>query len=306
MRIVFMGTPEFAVASLRALHESGIQIVGVITAPDSDGGRKGVNTSAVKKYALEHGLHIMQPPKLKNPEFLEQLRSLKADLQVVVAFRMLPEVVWNMPPLGTINLHGSLLPKYRGAAPIHWAVIRGETETGVTTFRLKHEIDTGEIIYQAAIPIGPNETTSEVHDRMMQIGADLIVKTVQDLGAGTATTQPQADIEATHAPKLFTETCKINFDAPTPEVHNFIRGLSAFPGAWTTLHGKTFKILRTIEADQVNGLKPGQIHRDGNQTLYIGTSTHALQVLRLQPEGKRPMETTEFLIGWREALDQFV
>jgi methionyl-tRNA formyltransferase len=305
MRVIFLGTPEFAVASLKALHISGMEIVGVITAPDSDGGRKGVNISAVKRYALEHGLYVMQPPKLKNPEFLEELRQLKADIQVVVAFRMLPEVVWNMPPLGTVNLHGSLLPKYRGAAPIHWAVMRGETETGVTTFRLKHEIDTGEIIYQAQLVIAANETTSDVHDRMMMLGADLIVKTVTDLGAGTAKTQPQADTEATHAPKLHTDTCRIDFHAPAEQVHNFIRGLSYFPGAWTILQDKSIKLLRTQISLQTNALKPGEIWTDG-KNLFIGTKTVPLQLLELQPEGKKRMLTQEFLNGWRDGQGSFI
>lgn len=252
LRIVFMGTPEFAVASLDALVKAGCTIVGVITAPDKPAGRgMEIQQSAVKKYAVENNLHILQPEKLKNPEFLEELRSLKADLQIVVAFRMLPEAVWNMPPMGSVNLHGSLLPQYRGAAPINWAVINGEKETGVTTFRLKHEIDTGDILLQQRFPIGENETAGEVHDKMKDIGAQLLVKTISGLAEGTIQELPQdpgpgiRDQKIRHAPKLFTETCRIDFYKKTAEVHDLIRGLSPFPGAFTSFNGKTLKIYRT-------------------------------------------------------------
>ena len=232
LRIVFMGTPEFAVASLDALVKAGCNIVGVITAPDKPGGRgMQLQQSAVKKYATENNLKVLQPEKLKNPEFLEELKSLQADLQIVVAFRMLPEAVWNMPPMGTVNLHGSLLPQYRGAAPINWAVINGEKETGVTTFKLKHEIDTGDILLQESFPIDENETAGEVHDRMKEIGAQLLVKTVKGLAEGTLEEKPQENLlnaerlmhnaghsafgtehsALKHAPKIFTETCKIDF-----------------------------------------------------------------------------------------------
>lgn len=305
MRIVFMGTPEFAVATLRALHKAGHDIVGVITAPDSDGGRKGQNISAVKQCALELGLFLLQPPKLKNPEFLEELRSLKADLQVVVAFRMLPEVVWNMPPLGTINLHGSLLPKYRGAAPIHWAVMNGEIETGVTTFKLKHEIDTGEILMQTKMSIGPLETTSDIHDRMMLLGADTVVQTLEAIANKTVQQVPQSDTNATHAPKLHTDTCEINFQQDAHVVHNFIRGLSMFPGAWTRLNEKSIKILRTAPAPEVV-LPAGYLSVEGKHKLFVGTNTHSLSIELLQLEGKKRMTTTEFLIGWREELIKFL
>ncbi|HNA15971.1 MAG TPA: methionyl-tRNA formyltransferase, partial [Ferruginibacter sp.] len=258
LRIVFMGTPEFAVASLDALVQAECHIVGVITAPDKAAGRgMQLQQSAVKKYAVEKGLHILQPDKLKNPGFLEQLRSLQADLQIVVAFRMLPEAVWNMPPMGSVNLHGSLLPQYRGAAPINWAVINGEKETGVTTFKLKHEIDTGDILLQERFPIGDDETAGEVHDKMKAIGAQLLVRTVAGLAEGTLKKTPQlstgnlpageADRPETlkHAPKIFTETCRIDFSKTVNEVHNLIRGLSPFPGAFTSLDGKTLKIFRT-------------------------------------------------------------
>src|SRR6478752_6434396 len=218
LRIVFMGTPEFAVASLDALVQAGANIVGVVTAPDKPAGRgMKLTESAVKKYAAERGLNILQPEKLRDPQFIEALRALKADIQIVVAFRMLPEMVWDMPPMGTLNLHGSLLPQYRGAAPINWAVINGERETGVTTFKLKQEIDTGDILLQESFPIGENETAGDVHDTMKEIGAKLLVKTVKGLVDGTVNEQPQSDIRHStsdilhHAPKIFTEICKIDF-----------------------------------------------------------------------------------------------
>ena len=237
-RIIFMGTPEFAVASLDALVSAGHNIVGVITAPDKPSGRgMKLNESAVKQYAKEKGLHILQPEKLKNPQFLEELKSLKADLQVVVAFRMLPEVVWNMPPLGTINLHASLLPQYRGAAPINWAVINGEKETGVTTFKLQHEIDTGNVLMQETILIGENETAGELHNKMKTVGATLLLKTVNGLANGELKEIPQSSIakpaDIRHAPKIFTETAKIDWTKPVDEIHNLIRGLSPYPAAFT-------------------------------------------------------------------------
>ncbi len=244
MKIVFMGTPDFAVPSLDILVKNGYDIAAVITATDKLGGRGGkqVLQSAVKKYAVENNLHILQPEKLKNPEFIDILRGLHADLFIVVAFRMLPEIVWTMPPLGTFNLHGSLLPKYRGAAPLNWAVMNGENETGVTTFFLKHEIDTGDIIFRESLKIGDDESVGEVHDRMMILGAETVFKTVQAIENQTVTPLPQLDVAATHAPKIFQETCAINFDKTTAEVHNFIRGLSPFPTAWTTLNGLKLKI----------------------------------------------------------------
>ncbi|HEY1112185.1 MAG TPA: methionyl-tRNA formyltransferase, partial [Chitinophagaceae bacterium] len=232
LRIVFMGTPEFAVASLDALVNAGCTIVGVITAPDKPAGRgMKLQESAVKKYAEEKGLHVLQPEKLRNPKFLEELRDLRADLQIVVAFRMLPEAVWNMPPMGTINVHGSLLPQYRGAAPINWAIINGEKETGVTTFKLKHEIDTGDILLQDRIPIGENDTAGEVHDRMKEVGARLLVRTVQGLADGSLKEVPQLSVVASeadirHAPKIFTDTCRIDWSQPAANIHNLIRGLS--------------------------------------------------------------------------------
>ncbi len=299
MRIVFMGTPDFAVPSLDILVQNGYEIPAVITAPDKPGGRLGMLESAVKKYAVAQGLPVLQPEKLKNPDFLAHLQSLKADLQVVVAFRMLPEAVWAMPPMGTLNLHGSLLPKYRGAAPINWAVINGETETGVTTFLLRHEIDTGDVLFQEKIAIGENETAGELYERMMHIGARLVLKTVQAIQRGEIRPIPQTATEASHAPKIFTETCRINFDRPSAEVHNFIRGLSPFPGAWTLLDGKTFKILRAEKSTQqkTGGLEAGRFFSDGKSYLAVSTQDGYMLITELQLEGKRRMAVREFLNG---------
>jgi methionyl-tRNA formyltransferase len=305
MRIIFMGTPEFAVPSLEILLDNGYHVAGVVTAPDKPGGRQGIMRSAVKQFAEAKGLKVLQPEKLKDPEFISALRELRADLQIVVAFRMLPEIVWSMPPMGTMNLHGSLLPKYRGAAPINWAVINGETETGLTTFLLKHEIDTGDLLFQEKVPIGPDETAGELHDQMMQIGAKLVLKSVKALEQGVTSPMPQADIEATHAPKIFAETCRINFDQPASKVHNFIRGLSPYPGAWTTLEGKTLKILRSsldagqwpLDPKQAN--KIGQFYSDGKNFLQFRASDGFISVLELQLEGKKRMSVKDFLNGYK-------
>ncbi len=305
LRIVFMGTPEFAVASLDALVKAGCTIVGVITAPDKAAGRgMQLQQSAVKKYAVENGLHVLQPEKLKNPEFLEQLRSLNADLQIVVAFRMLPEAVWNMPPMGSVNLHGSLLPQYRGAAPINWAVINGEKETGVTTFKLKHEIDTGDILLQERFPIGENETAGEVHDKMKEIGAELLVKTVKGLAEGSLSELPQdpgsgiRDQVIQHAPKIFTETCRIDFYKPVAEVHNLIRGLSPFPGAFTSFNGKTLKIYRTEKEPGSTRSSPGNFETDKKSFLKFACTDGYIVVKELQLEGKKKMHTEDFLRGY--------
>ncbi|MES1218372.1 MAG: methionyl-tRNA formyltransferase [Bacteroidota bacterium] len=319
LRIVFMGTPEFAVASLDALVKAGCTIVGVITAPDKPAGRgMKLTESAVKKYALEHGLKILQPEKLKNAEFLEELKSLNADLQIVVAFRMLPEVVWNMPPKGTINLHGSLLPQYRGAAPINWAVINGEKETGVTTFKLKQEIDTGDILLQDKFPIGENETAGEVHDRMKEVGAKLLVKTIIGIAEGTLKEIDQSSIEHSqqsgshspftihhsplkHAPKIFTETCKIDWNKPVAEVHNLIRGLSPFPGAFTELKGKMLKIYRSEKETSPNPSKggaSGRFETDKKTFLKFACTDGYIIVKELQLEGKKKMNTEDFLRGY--------
>lgn len=324
-----MGTPEFAVASLDALVHAGYNVVGVITAPDKPAGRgMKLTESAVKKYAVQHGLHVLQPEKLKNPVFLKELISLRADLQIVVAFRMLPEAVWNMPKMGTVNVHGSLLPQYRGAAPINWAVINGEKETGVTTFKLKHEIDTGDVLLQESFPIGEDETAGEVHDRMKDIGAQLLVKTVEGLVNGTLEEKPQLSMvngewsvgnsetsashsqltthnsQLKHAPKIFTETCKIDFTKTVDEVHNLIRGLSPFPGAFTTFNGKMMKIYkskREIAAGRPDesDLTDNSFTTDGKTYLKFACSNGFIHVQELQLEGKKRMLIEDFLRGYR-------
>lgn len=305
LRIVFMGTPEFAVASLDALVQAGCNIVGVITAPDKPGGRgMQLQQSAVKTYAVENNLHVLQPEKLKNPEFLEELKSLKADLQIVVAFRMLPELVWNMPPMGTVNLHGSLLPQYRGAAPINWAVINGEKETGVTTFKLQHEIDTGDILLQESFAIGENDTAGTVHDKMKEIGAGLLVKTVKGLADGTFAETPQSEIinhtsEIHHAPKIFTETCQIDFTKTTEQVFNLVRGLSPYPTAFTFLNGKKLKIYKVEKVNKVPAIAAGEFETDGKQFLQFACANGYVSVTDLQLEGKKRIEIKDFLRGYR-------
>ena len=303
-RIVFMGTPEFAVASLDALVQAGYPVVAVVTAPDKPAGRgMKLQESAVKKYALDKGIPILQPEKLRNPAFLDELRSYHADLQVVVAFRMLPEVVWNMPPMGTINVHGSLLPQYRGAAPINWAVINGETTTGVTTFKLQHAIDTGHILLRDSMPISENETAGEVHDRMMHLGADLLVKTVQGLAEGRIVEKPQElpndPALLKHAPKIFTETCRIDFNKPSTAVHNLIRGLSPFPGAFTQLDGRMLKIYRSTPEAASHQLAPGTVQTDGKTWLRFATPDGFVYALEIQMEGKKRMPVDAFLRGYR-------
>lgn len=303
MRIIFMGTPEFAVASLDALVNAGFTIVAVVTAPDKPAGRgMQLQQSAVKKYASEKNLPVLQPEKLKDPGFIAQLQELKADLQIVVAFRMLPEIVWNMSPMGTINLHGSLLPQYRGAAPINWAVINGEKETGVTTFKLKHEIDTGNILLQDRFSIGPDETAGEVHDRMKLIGANLLVQTIKGLASGSLQENPQEvliqNTTLKHAPKIFTETCIINWEETSLQIYNRIRGLSPFPGALTKLDGKVLKIYKS-KAEYQHPTSPGTIITDGKTFLKFATIDGYIHVLELQLEGKKKMLIEDFLRGYR-------
>ena len=304
LRIVFMGTPEFAVASLDALVKAGCNIAGVVTAPDKPAGRgMKLTESAVKKYAVENGLKVLQPEKLKNPEFLAALKSLNADLQIVVAFRMLPEIVWNMPPLGTINVHGSLLPQYRGAAPINWAVINGEKETGVTTFKLKHEIDTGDILLQESLPIGEDETAGEVHDRMKEIGAKVLVETVKGLAESRITEQPQTlNLQPStlhHAPKIHTDTCIIHWDRPVETVHNLIRGLSPYPGAFTTLNEKILKVFRSKKEITYPKSTEGDYETDGRTYLKFACADGYLHLLEVQLEGKKRMSIDDFLKGYR-------
>jgi methionyl-tRNA formyltransferase len=307
-RIVFMGTPEFAVASLEAILEAGFNVVGVVTAPDKPAGRgMQLTESAVKKYAVSKGLFVLQPEKLRDPGFLSTLRDLHADLQIVVAFRMLPEMVWNMPPMGTVNLHGSLLPQYRGAAPINWAVINGETVTGVTTFKLQQEIDTGGILMQDSFPIADTDTAGDVHDHMMKFGAAVLVKTIQGLVAGTLPAVPQqASAELKHAPKIFTETGKIDWNNSTVSIYNLIRGLSPFPAAFSSLDGKLLKIYRSEKESRgsagggtPDGVVPGTHDSDGKTYLRFATADGWIRVTELQLEGKKKMGVGEFLRGYR-------
>ena len=302
IRIIFMGTPEFAVPSLDLLYKAGYNIVGVITAPDKPAGRgMKLSESEVKKYAVKNNLKILQPDKLKHPDFIEELRQLKADLQVVVAFRMLPEMVWKMPPLGTINLHASLLPQYRGAAPINWAIINGEKETGVTTFKLQQEIDTGNILLQEKIKINDNETAGTLHDKMKSIGAEVLLKTVQQLQNGTLQEHAQSYSSMLRlAPKIFSEDCKINWDQNVEDIFNFIRGLSPYPAAFTFLHGKKLKIF-SAEKQQQTGLgSPGDYVTNNKSYLKFAAKDGYISIKELQSEGKKRMNVVDFLRGWRE------
>ena len=307
LRIVFMGTPEFAEFTLRRLVECHYNIVGVVTMPDKPMGRHGsvLQSSPVKKYAVEQGIPVLQPEKLKDPLFIEQLSALKADLQIVVAFRMLPEIVWNMPRLGTFNLHASLLPQYRGAAPINWAIINGDKETGVTTFFLKHEIDTGDIIHQERIPILPDDNAGTMHDKLMKLGADLTVRTLEDILAGTVKQVSQQSFstdELRPAPKIFKETCRIDWNQTTAKVNDFIRGLSPYPAAWTVLHSASgadqdFKIFSAEPVSCAPAQKPGTIICDGKKNLTVVTADGALRLLEVQAAGKKRMDVCAFLCG---------
>lgn len=304
MRIVFMGTPEFAVASLDALLTSGFNVVGVVTAPDKPAGRgQKLSESAVKKYAAEHGLKILQPVKLKDPQFISELRALEADLQVVVAFRMLPEVVWSMPARGTINLHASLLPQYRGAAPINWAIINGESETGVTTFFLKHEIDTGDILLSESVTIEKTDTAGDLHDKLMETGAGLLVKTVKALEQNTFIETPQEIAsegqELKHAPKIFKEDCEINFNQEVQKVYNHIRGLSPYPAAFTKFKDKTLKIYNADIEMKEPGIVPGGFLTDEKTYLKFACLDGFIVATDVQLEGKKRLMAEEFLRGLR-------
>jgi len=297
-----MGTPEFAVASLKCLVENGINVVGVITAPDKPQGRgKKMGASPVKEFALTQGLNILQPVKLKDPEFIKELAKLKADLQVVVAFRMLPEVVWSMPPLGTFNLHASLLPQYRGAAPINWAIINGEKETGVTTFFLKHEIDTGNIILQEKEPVFDRDNVGSLYERLMDKGANLVLKTIKAIQEKNHPVLPQMNIsELKSAPKIFKETCQVNWDNEVSIINNFIRGLSPYPTAWTMLNDKTLKIFEAEkENDNTVKEKPAEILTDNKTYLKFASQNGFIHIKELQLEGKRRMTIDEFLRGFQ-------
>ena len=311
LRIVYMGTPDFAVESLKALVEGGYNVVGVVTMPDKPMGRHGsvLQPSPVKVYAQEHGLTILQPERLKDEAFLQQLSELNADLQIVVAFRMLPEVVWNMPVLGTFNLHASLLPQYRGAAPINWAVINGEKETGITTFFLKHEIDTGEIIQQVKVPINESDNVEDVHDRLMSLGASLVVETVDKIIDGTVKTVPQElfvgkDVVLKPAPKIFHDTCQIHWESLSLEqAYNFIRGLSPYPGSWTTLHTADKNIdVKILAAEkqpsaEARNYKCGAVVTDNKSFLKVAVEGGFLNTTSLQLSGKKRMPVADVLRG---------
>lgn len=298
-----MGTPDFAVASLDILVKNGFNVVGVITAPDKPAGRGlQLQESAVKKYAVANNLKVLQPEKLKNPAFIEDLRALKADLQVVVAFRMLPELVWDMPQEGTINVHASLLPQYRGAAPINWAIINGEKVSGVTTFKLQHEIDTGDILYSQEVPIREDETAGELHDALMHTGAELLLKTVKSIADGTAKGTPQKDVapaDIKHAPKIFKDTCKLDWQKPIDQVYNLMRGLSPYPAAWTTFQSKTLKIYKAHKELTPPTVAPGEFETDQKTYLKIAAADGWLVLDEIQLEGKKRMGVVEFLRGYR-------
>lgn len=317
LRIVYMGTPEFAVESLKRLVEGGYNIVGVITMPDKPMGRHGsvLQPSPVKQYAVSQGLKVLQPEKLKNEEFVAELRNLNADLQIVVAFRMLPEVVWSMPRLGTFNLHASLLPQYRGAAPINWAVINGDTETGITTFFLKHEIDTGEIIDQVRVPIADTDNVEVVYERLMRLGGDLVLKTVDAILEGSVKTIPQEELaqvgELRPAPKIFKETCRIDWIIGVKRIYDFVRGLSPYPAAWTELYqeGTDPVMLKIFETEKLfceHSLAPGTIVTDCKTYFKIASSDGYVNVLSLQLAGKKRMEINDFLRGYRHTEKAYV
>ncbi|GGH03033.1 methionyl-tRNA formyltransferase [Mucilaginibacter phyllosphaerae] len=302
MRIIFMGTPQFAVASLDALIKAGCDIVAVVTAPDKPAGRgQKVNQSAVKQYADANGIKVLQPEKLKNPEFIQQLQALKADLQVVVAFRMLPEAVWNMPPKGTINLHASLLPQYRGAAPINWAIINGEKESGVTTFFLKHDIDTGDILFTEKVTLNGTETAGDLHDRLMNKGAGLLVKTVKGIESGRYHEHPQEELaegmELKHAPKIFKADCLIDFNQPVERVYNLIRGLSPSPVAYTLLNDKVLKIYNATYEACEPGIAAGGFITNHKTSLKFAAKDGFICLTDIQLEGKKRMGIEEFLRG---------
>jgi methionyl-tRNA formyltransferase len=301
-KIVFMGTPAFAVASLKALLDAKMNVVGVVTAPDKPAGRgMQVQQSAVKQFALEHQLPIAQPEKLKSPEFFAQIQAWQPDIQIVVAFRMLPESIWSFPPMGTLNVHGSLLPKYRGAAPINWAIINGEKETGVTTFRLQHAIDTGDILLQERIPISPDMTAGALHDIMMEVGAQTLVRTLNGLVSNTIQAKPQEDaLLSAHAPKIFTKDCEINWQQPVVKVHDLIRGLAPFPGAITKVDGKIVKLFSTSILHEYPKEPIGSFVTDGKTYARFACSDGYIQLNDIQWEGKKRMPIADFLRGYKK------
>ncbi len=306
MKIIFLGTPDFAVATLDAMVQHKLNVVAVVTAPDKPAGRgMKLQQSAVKKYAVEHHIPVLQPEKLKSEDFLNELKSYQADLQVVVAFRMLPEVVWNMPPLGTINVHASLLPNYRGAAPINWAIINGEKETGVTTFKLKHEIDTGDILLQEKVEIAETDNAGILHDKLMLTGAQLLVKTIEELQNNTLKIIPQTSLTSgieqqtslKHAPKIFTETCKIDWSKNTDDVYNLIRGLSPYPAAFTTVNDKKMKLFDVEKIIESHSFEPGKMETDNKKFIHFYCADGYISVKKLQLEGKTQMLVEDFLRG---------
>ncbi|MEB2775496.1 methionyl-tRNA formyltransferase [Algoriphagus sp. D3-2-R+10] len=302
LRIVYMGTPEFAVPALELLVENGWNVVGVITAPDKPKGRgQKLIPSPVKEAALNLNLNILQPTNLKSPEFQDELRTLKADLQIVVAFRMLPESVWNMPPIGTFNLHASLLPNYRGAAPINWAIINGEKETGVTTFFLKHEIDTGSIIYQEKVAILDEDDLGTVYEKLMNVGAKLVLKTVENIAEDKVQALPQDESKAIHhAPKIFKETGEIDWNKSAESIHNLVRGLSPYPAAWTRFDEKICKIYKTKYYQSQNTNKAiGELQTDNKTFLKVQTGEGVLEIFELQLEGKKRMKVDDLLRGYK-------
>jgi methionyl-tRNA formyltransferase len=303
LRIVFFGTPDFAVASLSALVDAGANVVAVVTAPDKPAGRgMQLKPSAVKEYALSKDIPVLQPEKLKNPDFIKQLEYLSADLHVVVAFRMLPEIVWNMPPMGTINVHASLLPQYRGAAPINWAIINGETETGVTTFKLKHEIDTGNILMQDRVVILPEDNIGTLYEKLMKAGGELLVKTVQGFADGTLKELPQQEVstsELKHAPKIFKEDTRINWNKPVVSIHNLIRGMSPVPAAFTMLGDKFLKIYKSHYEQVAHGKEIGSHETDNKTYFRFAASDGWLYADDIQQEGKKRMDVKSFLAGYR-------
>lgn len=305
LRIVFMGTPEFAVPSLEALINNGFEVIAVVTAPDKPSGRgMKLQQSGIKKFAVEKNLPVLQPVKLKDPQFIRQLKDLHPDVQVVVAFRMLPEMVWNLPPLGTINLHASLLPQYRGAAPINWAIINGENETGLTTFKLQHEIDTGNILLQKKVAIEDNDNAGSLHDKLMKEGASLLVETMKRLEENELSAIEQSDLltknELKHAPRIHPEMCEINWNQTTEKIHNFIRGMSPYPGAYSFLKGKRIKILQSKMQHETPEIAPGDFLTDKKSYLKFATADGYLLILSIKPEGKREMAIEDFLRGWRD------
>jgi methionyl-tRNA formyltransferase len=303
LKIVFFGTPGFAVGSLQALVNAGCKVVAVVTAPDKPSGRGlQLQGTAVKEFAVAHQIPVLQPVKMKDPAFLESLTALQADLQVVVAFRMMPVVVWDMPPMGTINVHASLLPQYRGAAPINWAIMNGEKESGVTTFKLKHEIDTGDILLQQTVPIEATDTAGSFHDKLMHAGATLLVETVKGLADGSLQEKPQQDFGVTalkHAPKIFKEDMRINWQQPAAKIHDFIRGLSPYPAAFTTLQEKNLKIYQSHIELATLEQTPGTVDTDGKTYLRFAAADGWVYADDIQQEGKKRMPVDAFLRGFR-------